>query len=102
MLSLLGGDVPVSLIFFFHQYTFCKKYFKDVSREFDEFQVNYSSLQAALLVLVIYYMGEFLLGGVLFFVHYSLMISVVFGLAHSGVDRIARMNVFAVMLQVRY
>ena len=29
------------------------------------------SLQAALLVLVIYYMGEFLLGGVLFFVHYN-------------------------------
>ena len=32
---------------------------------------QYSYLQAALLVLVIYYMGEFLLGGVLFFVHYN-------------------------------
>ena len=32
---------------------------------------QYSSLQAALLVLVIYYMGEFLLGDVLFFVHYN-------------------------------
>ena len=43
----------------------------DVSREFDEFQVNTHLLQAALLVLVIYYMGDFLLGGVLFFVHYN-------------------------------
>ena len=33
---------------------FYKKYFKDVSREFDEFQVN-THLQAALLVLVIYF-----------------------------------------------
>ena len=34
---------------------FYKKYFKDVSREFDEFQVNTHLLQAALLVLVMYY-----------------------------------------------
>ena len=32
---------------------------------------QYSSLQAALLVLLIYYMSEFWLGGVLFFVHYN-------------------------------
>ena len=32
---------------------------------------QYSSLQAALLVLVVYYMSEFSLGGVLFFVHYN-------------------------------
>ena len=37
-----------------------EKYFKDVSREFDEFRVNtHLCKQAALLVLVIYYVGEF-------------------------------------------
>ena len=39
-----------------------EKYFKDVIREFDEFSGQYSSLQAALLVLVIYYMGELFIG----------------------------------------
>ena len=47
------------------------KYFNGFSREFDGFRVNTSlvntSLQATLLVLVIYYVGEFLMGGVLFF-----------------------------------
>ena len=39
------------------------------------FRGQYSSLQAALLVLVIHYiMGEFLLGGVLFFVNYNTII----------------------------
>ena len=37
---------------------------------------QYSSLQAALLVLVIHYMGEFLLGGVLFFVHYNVSVGI--------------------------
>ena len=41
-----------------------KKYFKDVSRESStNFRSIHSSLQAALLVHVIYYIGEFLLGG---------------------------------------
>ena len=48
-----------------HRYFIHNIIFKDVSREFDEISGQYSSLQAALLVLVIYYMGEFLLGGVL-------------------------------------
>ena len=37
---------------------------------------QYLPLQAALLVLVIYYMGDFLLGGVLFLVHYNGRLSV--------------------------
>ena len=37
------------------------KHFKGVSREFDEFRVNtHLCKQAALLVLVVYYVGEFL------------------------------------------
>ena len=44
--------------------TFYQNIFEDVSREFDEFRVNtHLSLQAALLVPAIYYMGEFLLNG---------------------------------------
>ena len=44
-------------------YSFYKKYFKDVSREFDEFHSGqYSSLQAAMLVLVIYCTGSFSIG----------------------------------------
>ena len=40
-------------------FTYYKEKNKDVSREFDEFWVNkYSYFQAALLVLVIYYIGE--------------------------------------------
>ena len=51
---------------------FYKKYFKDVSREFDEFRVNtHLCTWAALLVLVIYYMDEFFIGGeVLLWVYY--------------------------------
>ena len=50
---------------------FYKKYFKDVSREFDEFQVNTHLCKLRCWYFLIYYMGEFLLGGVLFFVHYN-------------------------------
>ena len=50
---------------------FYRKYFKDVGREFDEFPVNTHLRELRWLVLAIYYMSEFLLGGVLFFVHYN-------------------------------
>ena len=50
---------------------FYKKHFKDVSREFDEFQVNIHlcKLRCWHLLVIVYYMSDFLLGGVLFLVH---------------------------------
>ena len=68
-----------------HSYTYARKnagnsiillyielIFKDVSREFDEFQVNthLCKLRCWCTRNICIYMGDILLGGVLFFVHY--------------------------------
>ena len=46
-----------------------EKYFKDVGREFDEFQVNTHLSKLRCWYFGIYYIGEFYLGGVLFLVY---------------------------------
>ena len=68
---LLGSrpwHTPLALLADPCWYLFFIKHFKPWVRRISG---QYSSLQAALSVLVIYYMGELLLGGVLLFVHYN-------------------------------
>ena len=77
-LSYLFNCCPLAVSLSSHPLAVCpkllfyKKYSKDVSREFDEFQVNTHICKLRCwYVLVIHYMGEFLLGGVLLIVHYN-------------------------------
>ena len=75
----LGGEVSLR---FQTRFILLHKYFKNVSLEFDEFRVN-THIHAALLVLVIYYVGEFFkMGAVLFFSLKKLYIYVCFVFLH--------------------